>query len=41
MYAKGITTRDVVATFKEMFYADVSPALISKLSDAVLDRARK
>jgi putative transposase len=30
MYAKGMTTREIVATFKEMYDADVSPALIRK-----------
>ncbi len=35
LYAKGMTTRDIVATFKEMYDADVSPTLISKVTDAV------
>ena len=35
LYAKGMTTRKIVATFKEMYDADVSPALISKVTDAV------
>ena len=35
LYAKGITTREIVATFKEMYDADVSPTLISKVTDAV------
>lgn len=38
LYAKGMSTRDIVATFKEMYDADVSPALISKVTDAVLDQ---
>ncbi|KAF0192288.1 MAG: tnpA [Gammaproteobacteria bacterium] len=38
LYAKGMSTRDIVATFKEMYDADVSPALISKVTDAALDR---
>lgn len=38
LYAKGMTTREIVATFKEMYDADVSPSLISKVTDAVLDR---
>jgi len=37
-YAKGMSTRDIVATFKEMYDAEVSPALISKVTDAVLER---
>ncbi|WP_312754944.1 transposase, partial [Escherichia coli] len=27
LYAKGMTTREIVATFKEMYDADVSPTL--------------
>lgn len=35
LYAEGMTTREIVATFKEMYDADVSPTLISKVTDAV------
>ncbi|BBF77800.1 transposase [Acinetobacter pittii] len=28
LYTKGMTTRDIVATFKEMYDADVSPTLV-------------
>lgn len=38
LYAKGMTTREIVSTFKEMYGADISPTLISKVTDAVLDR---
>jgi len=38
LYAKGMSTRDIVATFKEMYDADVSAGLISKVTDAVLDQ---
>ena len=38
LYARGMSTRDIVATFKEMYDADVSASLISKVTDAVLDR---
>lgn len=38
LYAKGMSTRDIVATFKEMYGADVSASLISKVTDAVLER---
>ena len=38
LYAKGMTTREIVATFKEMYDADVSASLISKVTDAVLDQ---
>ena len=31
LYAKGLSTRDIVDAFKEMYDADVSPALISRL----------
>ncbi|HCG8489456.1 TPA: transposase [Vibrio parahaemolyticus] len=37
LYAKGMTTREIVATFKEMYDADVSPTLISKVTDSVLE----
>jgi putative transposase len=37
LYGKGMTTREIVDTFKEMYDADVSPALISKITDAVID----
>ena len=32
-----MTTREIVATFKEMYDADVSANLISKVTDAVLE----
>lgn len=38
LYAKGMTTREIVATFKEMYGADVSPSLISKITDAVIEQ---
>lgn len=37
LYAKGMTTRDIADTFKEMYDADVSHSLISKVTDAVID----
>ena len=37
LYAKGMSTRDIVDAFKEMYGADVSAALISKVTDRVLD----
>lgn len=36
LYSKGMTTREIVATFKEMYDADVSPTLISRVTDAVM-----
>lgn len=38
LYAKGMTIREIVATFKEMYDADVSPALISKVTNAVKEQ---
>lgn len=38
LYAKGMTTREIVATFKELYDADVSPTLISKVTDAVKEQ---
>ena len=38
LYAKGMTTREIVATFKEMYDAEISPTLISRVTDAVLER---
>lgn len=38
LYTKGMTTREVVATFKEMYNAVVSSTLISKFNDAVKSR---
>jgi putative transposase len=38
LYAKGMTTREIVATFKEMYDADISPTLISRVTEAVISR---
>ncbi|MBF0035776.1 IS256 family transposase [Citrobacter freundii] len=38
LYAKGMTKREIVDTFKEMYDADVSPGLISKVTDAVKEQ---
>ena len=38
LYAQGMTTREIVTTFKEMYDADVSAALISKVTNAVLEQ---
>jgi transposase-like protein len=37
LYAKGMSTRDIVDAFEEMYGAEVSPALISKVTNAVMD----
>ena len=38
LYAQGMTTREIVTTFKEMYGADVSASLVSKVTDAVIDQ---
>jgi len=40
LYAKGMSTRDIVATLKELYDADVSPALVSKVTDRVLEQVQ-
>ena len=40
LYAKGMTTRDIADTFKEMYGADVSHTLISKVTDSVLEEVQ-
>ena len=37
LYAKGMTTRDIADTFKDMYDTDVSHTLISKITDSVID----
>lgn len=37
LYAQGMTTREIVKTFKELYDADASPSLISKVTDAVIE----
>lgn len=37
LYARGMTTRDISATFKEMYDAEVSHTLISRVTEAVID----
>ena len=38
LYTKGMTTREIVATFKDMYDANVSPTLISKVTNAVIEQ---
>jgi transposase-like protein len=38
LYFKGMTTRYIVATFKEMYDADVSATLISRVTNAVIEQ---
>ena len=39
LYAKGMTTREITNTFKEMYDVDISPTLISKVTDSVKEQA--
>jgi transposase-like protein len=39
MYARGMSVRDIQAQLNEFYGADVSPALISKITDKVLEGA--
>ena len=38
LYAKGMSTRNIATTFKEMYDADVSAPLIAKVTYSVLER---
>ncbi len=38
LYAQGMTTPAIVTTFREMYGADVSATLISKVTDAVTEQ---
>lgn len=38
LYAKGLSTREIVSSFEELYGAEVSPTLISHVTDAVIDR---
>jgi putative transposase len=38
LYAKGLSTREIVDAFKEMYGAEVSATLVSKVTDSVLER---
>ena len=40
MYARGMSTRDIQGHLEEMYEVEVSPALISQVTDAVLDEVR-
>lgn len=41
LYAKGMSTRDIVDTFQELYGADVSAGLVSKVTDAVMDKVQE
>jgi transposase-like protein len=38
LYAKGMSTRDIVETFRELYGADISPTLVSNVTEAVLGK---
>ena len=38
LYAKGMTTREIAATFEEMYDAEVSPTLISRVTEGVMEQ---
>lgn len=40
MYARGMTTRDIQGHLEEMYGVDVSPTLISEVTDAVMEEVR-
>src|ERR1035437_9878209 len=40
MYARGMTTRDIQGHLEEMYGVEVSPALISEVTDAVVEEVR-
>src|SRR5437762_9697545 len=40
MYARGMTTRDIQSHLEEMYGVEVSPALISEVTDSVMEEVR-
>lgn len=38
LYAKGMSTRDIVAAFDEMYGAEISPGLVSQVTNSVLEQ---
>jgi putative transposase len=40
MYARGMTTRDIQGHLEEMYGVDVSPTLISQVTEAVMDEVK-
>jgi putative transposase len=41
LYARGMTTRDIQAQVQELYGVDVSPTLISNVTEAVMDEVRQ
>ena len=40
LYAKGLSTRDIVEAFREMYGAEVSAGLVSQVTNAVIEQVR-
>ena len=40
MYARGMTTRDIQGHWEEMYGVEVSPTLLSNVTEAVLEEVR-
>jgi len=38
LYSKGMSTRDIVATFQEMYGADISAGLVSQVTNSVMEK---
>ena len=38
LYAQGLSTRGIVGAFKDLYGAEVSSTLISKVTDAVIEQ---
>lgn len=41
MYAKGMTTRDIQSHVQEFYGLEISPSLVSQITDKVIDLARE
>ena len=41
LYARGMTTRDIQSHLEEMYQVEVSPSLISEVTDGVMEQARQ
>lgn len=41
LYAKGLSTRDIVEAFREMYGAEVSAGLVSQVTNAVLEQVKE
>jgi putative transposase len=40
MYARGMSTREIQAHLEEIYEVEVSPSLISEVTDAVVEEVR-